>query len=350
MTVSLVTGGSGYFGSLLVRRLVDAGHQVRILDLNDADDRLPGVDVVLGDIRDPKVVASAVDGADIVFNNVAQVPLAKDHELLRTVNVDGTVLLLDACRRSGVRKVVHTSSSAVFGVPRSNPVLPTTVPSPVEEYGHAKLAAEWACMAAVRDGLDVTIVRPRTILGHGRLGIFGILFEWVADGADIFVLGKGSNRYQFVHADDLAEVCLRAGDAPGAAVFNAGTDRFGTMRESLESLCSHAGTGSKVRSLPATPAAWGMKAAARLHLAPFAPYHWMMYSKSLWFDIEHVQSALGWQPRFSNAEMLADSYDWFLGNRANTAAEGRSHHRTTAKQGALKALKTATRLLPHART
>ena len=346
MTVSLVTGGSGYFGSLLVRRLLTAGHTVRVLDLNDADDRPTEVQIVQGDVRDPKVVAAALDGVDVVFNNVAQVPLAKDHELLRTVNVDGTTLLLAQAQRAGVRKVVHTSSSAVFGIPRENPVLPTTVPSPAEEYGHAKLAAEWACLDAARNGLDVSIVRPRTILGHGRLGIFGILFEWIADGADVFVLGDGSNRYQFVHADDLAEVCLLAGDAPGPAVFNAGTDRFGTMRESLEELCGHAGTGSKVRSLPAGPASMGMRVAAGLHLAPFAPYHWLMYSKSLWFDIQHVKEALGWQPAYSNGEALADSYDWFLANRAGTADEGRSHHRTIAKQGALKALKTATRLLP----
>ena len=89
-----------------------------------------------------------------------------------------------------------------------------------------------------------------------------------------------------------------------------------------------------------------LKTAAKLHLAPFAPYHWLMYSKSLWFDIEHVQQGLGWQPRYSNAEMLADSYDWFLANRAATSGEGKSHHRTTAKQGALKVLKTSTRLLP----
>ena len=346
MTVSLVTGGSGYFGSLLVHRLVAAGHTVRVLDLNDVDDRPTNVQVVQGDIRDPRVVAQAVAGVDIVFNNVAQVPLAKDEELLRTVNVDGTVLLLAECMRAGVAKVVHTSSSAVFGVPRSNPVLPTTVPSPAESYGHAKLAAEWACLDAVRKGLDVSIVRPRTILGHGRLGIFGILFEWVADGADIFVLGDGSNRYQFVHADDLAEVCVLAGAKAGPEVFNAGTDRFGTMREALEALCAHAGTGARVRSLPAGPAALGMKAAAGLHLAPFAPYHWLMYSKSLWFDTQHVTDSLGWQPKFSNEEMLADSYDWFLQHRADSATEGRSHHRTIAKQGALKVLKTATRLLP----
>ncbi len=352
MTVALVTGGSGYFGSLLVHRLVAAGHTVRVLDINDVDDRPPSVELVQGDIRDATVVARAVAGVDVVFNNVAQVPLAKDEELLRTVNVDGTVLLLAECMRAGVRKVVHTSSSAVFGVPPSNPVLPTTVPSPAESYGHAKLAAEWACLDAVRNGLDVTIVRPRTILGHGRLGIFGILFEWVADGADIFVLGDGSNRYQFVHADDLADVCILAGAKAGPGVFNVGTDRFGTMRESLEALCAHAGTGSKVRSLPAGPAALGMRAAAGLHVAPFAPYHWLMYSKSLWFDIQHVRDALGWQPTFSNEEMLADSYDWFLANRATTAeathgVDGKSHHRTIAKQGALKLLKSATRLLPN---
>jgi nucleoside-diphosphate-sugar epimerase len=351
VTTSLVTGGSGYFGSVLVRRLVAAGHQVRVLDLNDADDRPAAVDFVRGDIRDRDTVAGAVDGCDVVFNNVAQVPLARDDRLLRTVNVDGTALLLTEAARLGVGKVVHTSSSAVFGVPTENPVLPSTVPSPIEAYGHAKLAAEWACLDAVSKGLDVTIVRPRTILGHGRLGIFGILFDWVADGADIFVLGAGDNRYQFVHADDLAEVCFLAAGVRGAAVFNAGTDRFGTMRESLESLCSHAGTGSQVRSLPAKPAAVLMKLAAAAHLAPFAPYHWMMYSKSLWFDIDHVRDALGWQPKWSNEEMLADSYDWFVRNRADTNQahtnqERRSHHRTIAKQGALRIVKSATKLLP----
>ena len=348
MTTALVTGGSGYFGSLLVHRLAATGYTVRILDLNDDSDRPDGAQLVQGDIRDRDVVRAAVSGVDVVFNNVAQVPLAKDLELLRTVNVDGTALLLDECRRQSVGKVVHTSSSAVFGVPRHNPVLPTTVPSPVEAYGHAKLAAEWACLDAVRSGLDVTIVRPRTILGHGRLGIFGILFEWVADGADVFVLGHGDNRYQFVHADDLAEVCILAGAKAGPAVFNAGTDRFGTMRETLTSLCEHANTGAHVRSLPSGPAALGMKAAAALHLAPFAPYHWLMYSKSLWFDIDHVRDALGWVPRYSNAEMMADSYDWFLANRAAATGDGagRSHHRISSKQGVLKVVKLATRLLP----
>ena len=118
----------------------------------------------------------------------------------------------------------------------------------------------------------MTIVRPRTILGHGRLGIFGILFDWIADGADPFVLGDGSNRYQFVHADDLADgLPARRRPAPGPAIFNVGTDRFGTMREALEHLCAHAGTGAEVRSLPAGPTALAMRASAAARPHPVRP-------------------------------------------------------------------------------
>ncbi len=348
---TLVTGGSGYFGALLATQLRAAGHRVRILDLNDPDPIVSSdqPDFVRGDIRDAAVVRAAVDGIDVVYHNVAQVPLAQDERLLRSVNVDGTRTLLDACADAGVGKVVHTSSSAVFGVPEANPVLPTTVPKPAEAYGHAKLAAEWACLRAATNGLDVSIVRPRTILGHGRLGIFAILFDWIADGADVFVLGRGDNRYQFIHADDLADVCIRAGAASGPQIFNAGTDRFGSMRDTLESVCAHAGTGARVRSLPAGAASLAMRAAATARLAPFAPYHWIMYSKSMWFDTEHVTEAFHWSPRWSNEEMFAQSYDWFVANRRSLDAHdsrSTSHHRRPAKQGALALLKQATRLLP----
>jgi nucleoside-diphosphate-sugar epimerase len=342
VTHALVTGGNGYFGSLLVERLVAAGDDVRVLDIDPTGTQPDGVDVVVADIRDARAVRAAVDGIDVVYHNVAQVPLAKDPALLRTVNVDGTEVLLEACRAAGAGKVVHTSSSAVFGVPESNPVMPDTVPKPQEPYGAAKLAAEWACLRAASLGLDVTIVRPRTIVGHGRLGIFGILFDWIADGADPFVLGDGSNRYQFVHADDLAELCRAAGAAPGPAIFNAGTDRFGTMREALEHVCAHAGTGSRVRSLPARPAALAMQATARLGLTPFAAYHWLMYSRSMWFDIEHATERLGWRPTWSNDEMFAQSYDWFVANRelATFGASG-SHHRRSAGSRLLSVLKRA---------
>lgn len=343
MTSTLVTGGNGYFGSLLVQHLVARGDRVRVFDIDPTGSQPAGVETIVGDIRDRAAVRAAVDGIDVVYHNVAQVPLARDPHLLRSVNVDGTARLLEAAVDGGVAKVVHTSSSAVFGIPDVNPVLPTTVPKPQEAYGAAKLAAEWACLrAAATGGLDVSIVRPRTILGHGRLGIFGILFDWIADGADPFVVGDGSNRYQFVHADDLAALCIAAGNSAGPAVFNGGTDRFGTMREAIEHVCAHAGTGARVRSLPARPAAVAMRVTAAARLTPFAPYHWLMYSRSMWFDIAHATERLGWTPTYSNDEMFADSYDWFMANRDSaTTGESASHHRRAASSRLLSMLKTA---------
>ncbi|HKA28551.1 MAG TPA: NAD-dependent epimerase/dehydratase family protein [Candidatus Binatia bacterium] len=340
---ALVTGGSGYFGCLLRERLVARGDAVRVLDLIDADDRPPQVEFVQGDIRDADVVRAACVGADVVYHNVAQVPLARDRHLFESVNVGGTRILLRAAREAGVRKVVHTSSSAIFGVPLRNPVDEGVEPRPAEAYGRAKLDAELAVQDAARAGSDVTIVRPRTILGHGRLGIFQILFDWVEHGSAVPVLGRGDNVYQFVHADDLADACIRAAGRPGFAVYHVGSDRFGTMRETLEALCAHAGTGSRVVSLPKGLAVAAMKTTARLGLSPLAAYHWLMYGESLWFEVGRAKADLGWQPRWSNAEMICDSYDWYLRNKATVLAEGsRSAHRSALRQGALALLKRLT--------
>ena len=340
---ALVTGGSGYFGSLLVASLREQGRPVRVLDVHDADDRPADVEFVRGDIRDAAAVRQACEGVDAVFHNVAQVPLARDKELFESVNVHGTNTLLTACEDAGVRKVVYTSSSAVFGVPASNPVRVDTPPTPVEAYGRAKYEGELLCRAAVSRGLDVTIVRPRTILGHGRLGIFGILFDWIADGAAVPVLGSGDNRYQFVHAEDLASACILAGDREGPATYNIGAEEFGTMREAVEHLCEYAGTGAHVRSLPigATSAAMALTAKARL--TPFGPYHWIMYSKSLWFDLTEAKEQLGWSAKYSTDEMFRDSYDWFLRHRDDPESAEASHHRSAAKQGVLKVAKKVLR-------
>lgn len=334
--LSLITGGSGYFGSRLRDRLVARRQAVRVFDLADADDRASDVDFVQGDIRDARRVAEAVAGCDTVYHCVAQVPLAKDRALFHSVNVLGTRNLLLAALAANVRKVVYVSSSAVFGAPQCNPVTEATPPSPGEAYGRAKLEGETLCRACGAQGLDVTIIRPRTIMGHGRLGIFQILFEWIREGRNVPVFGCGDNVYQFVHADDLAEACLLAAARPGAAVYNCGAARFGTMRETLESLCAHARTGSRVRSVPMLPAVVLMKLTSALGLSPLGPYHALMYGRSLWFDIAAARRDLGWQPRFSNAEMFAQSYDWYLANREKVLrTAGGSHHRSAVKQGIL---------------
>ena len=345
----LVTGGSGYFGSILVEESVARGDTVRVFDLNPPAGLTSGggaaagagsLEYVEGDVRDRAAVRAASEGVDLVLHNVAQVPLAKDRELFWSVNVTGTANVLLAARDAGVDKVVSTSSSAIFGIPESNPVTEDTPGRPLEAYGKAKLEAEWLCRDAASNGLDVSIVRPRTILGHGRLGIIAVLFEFVAEGAPVFVLGRGHNTYQFVHANDLADAVLRAGDREKPAVYNIGATEFGTMRELLQALIDHAGTASQLRSLPAGPARVGMKAAALAGAAPFAPYHWLLYAESLWFDTTKAQTELGWTSKHSNVSAIIESYEWFLEHRAELAGrEGASHHQSPVKLGLLNILK-----------
>jgi nucleoside-diphosphate-sugar epimerase len=317
----LVTGGSGYFGEILAGGAVARGDRVRIFDVNPPSTTAAGVEYVSGDVRDRDAVRAACDGIDVVLHNVAQVPLARDRELFRSVNVVGTANLLVAARDAGVGKVVHTSSSAVFGIPDENPVTEETLCRPLESYGRAKLAAEVLCREAVASGLDVTIIRP------------------VADGAPVYVLGSGDNRYQFVHAADLADACLRAAGREGPAVYNVGATRFGTMRETLQALVDHAGTHSRVRSLPVAPAATAMSVLATLGVAPFAPYHWLLYGESLWFDVTRARTELDWEPVHSNASMLIESYEWFLAHRHELESANRSHHQSPVRPGLLRILK-----------
>lgn len=333
----VITGGAGYFGSVLTERARAQGHEVLVFDLNPPEDR--SIDHVIGDVRDVDALRTAFAGADAVLHNVAQVPLAKDRELFWSVNVVGTANVLIAARDAHVSKVVHTSSSAIFGIPDTNPVTETTQPKPLEAYGKAKLEAEFLCRDAVAAGLDLSIVRPRTVLGHGRLGIMAILFEFVADGAPVFVMGKGDNTYQFVHAEDLAEAVLLAAARPGAATYNIGCRDFGTMRETLQALVDHANTGSHVVGLPSKPAQMAMKVLGQSSLVPFAPYHWLLYGESLWFDVSKAERELGWEPTHSNASAVIDSYEWFLANRATLGGAGKSHHQSPAKLGLLKLVK-----------
>jgi len=335
--VHLVTGGSGYFGSVLAHHLNERGLRTRIFDRFDAPDRPPEVELVLGDVRDRDAVTAALADVTVVHHNVAVVPLAKNRAAFWSVNRDGTRVVLEAAAAAGVRKVVHMSSSAVFGVPESNPVTEEMEPHPGEEYGKAKLAAEELCREAAAAGLDVTIIRPRTILGPGRLGIMQILFEWVRSGRNVPVLGRGENRYQFVHADDLAAACLLAQERPGADLFHIGAERFGTMRETLEALLAHAAAGGRVVGLPVRLVVPGMKLAGRLGLSPLGDYHALLYHRSLYFDSTRARDRLGWRARFSNAEMFCQAYDWYLAHRDEVLAlQEASHHRSAVRQKILR--------------
>ena len=334
--VHLVTGGSGFMGTLIVERLRARGHRVRSLDIHRDPAPVDGVDCIVGDVRDRATVARCMRDVEVVHHAAALVPLTKSGAAFHAVNVDGSRIVAEEAARAGAARFVHISSSAVYGVPPC-PITRATPTEPVEIYGHAKLAGERAVQEACdAAGLPLLIIRPRTILGRGRLGLYQFLFEWIREGRDFYVIGSGHNRFQYVQADDLMDAWQLLLDHGRTGAFAVGTDRFGTFRESLETLIQHAGTASRVRSLPARPAVATLRLLDRLRLSPLAPWHYLTSHVDFYCDVQPLLD-LGWRPRYSNDAMLAACYDWFLAHP--DTVDGGSPHRSALRQGVLRVLK-----------
>ena len=335
----LITGGSGFLGNLIARRLNSRGERVKILDVWEDSSRPKEIEFIHCDIRDRAGVAAAMRGVDVVHHNVALVPLTKAGGGFWSVNVEGSRIAAQEAVTAGVKTFIHMSSSAIFGLPKC-PITEETPTGPVEIYGRAKLAGELAVKEICGAGkLSRIVIRPRTILGEGRLGIFQILFQWIVEQRRIYVIGDGNQLFQFVHAHDLMDAYMLAMDANHPGAYNVGTDRFGTLREGLEKLVAYAGSTSKVTSLPAGLAINTLRALDLLHLSPLAPWHYLTYHKPFYFDVQPLLK-MGWKPRYSNDEMFRESFDWFKQHQGRLVQEGAaSPHRNLVKQGLLALLK-----------
>jgi len=334
----LITGGSGFLGNLIARRLLAAGEEVRILDIWDEPSRPREIEFVHCDVRDAAGVGKALAGIDIVHHNAALVPLTKSGKNFARVNIDGSRIVAEQAA-GRVRAFIHMSSSAVYGSPAC-PITADTPYRPIEIYGRAKLAGELAVREVCEQrGTALIVIRPRTILGLGRLGIFQILFDWISAGQNVFVVGDGNVKFQFVHADDLIDAYMLALRLGKPGIYNVGAARFGTLREALENLVCHAHSASRVRSLPAGLTVQTLRVLDFLGLSPLAPWHYLTYHKPFYFDVDPLLR-LGWKPRYSNDDMFRESYDWFLSNRQAAGTDkGGSPHRRRVREGVLWLLK-----------
>jgi nucleoside-diphosphate-sugar epimerase len=335
----LVTGGSGFLGNLIARRLYERGEEVKILDIWQDSTRPSEIEYIECDIRDRDRVSQSMKGIDVVHHNVALVPLTKSGKKFWEVNVEGSKIAAEEAARSGVQSFIHMSSSAIFGSPLC-PISNATPTKPVEIYGRGKLAGELAVREICdRANLPLIVIRPRTILGEGRLGIFQILFEWIQEGRNVYVIGSGEMEFQFVHAHDLMDAYMLALDLGKPGIYNVGAAEYGTLKQGLNNLISHANTKSKVKSIPAWLAINSLRLLDLVGLSPLAPWHYLTYHKPFYFDVEPL-TRLGWQPKYSNDRMFQESYDWFQQNYQKLQAEkAGSAHRRPVKEKMLWLLK-----------
>ncbi|HOJ64794.1 MAG TPA: NAD(P)-dependent oxidoreductase [Spirochaetota bacterium] len=338
----LITGGAGFLGINLIRYLLNKNYNITSLDI--ADFNYPEKDkirVIKGDIRDRTIVKEAMKGNNLVVHCAAALPLYKKEDIFST-DVDGTKNVLEEAFLNNVKKFVHISSTAVYGIPDHHPLYEDDKLDGVGPYGKAKIMAESLCLEYRKKGMCIPILRPKSFIGPERLGVFAIFYEWAKDGKNFPMIGNGKNRYQLLDVEDLCEaiyLCLTKSEDVVNDTFNIGAKDFTTMKEDYQSVLDYAGFNKKIITFPDFIVILPLRILEFLHLSPLYKWVYETASKDSFVSIEKAEKKLGFIPKYSNKDALIRNYKWYLENIENIKGESGISHRVPWKQGVLKLIK-----------
>lgn len=335
----LITGGAGFLGINLARHLLAKNERVLSYDLapfdySDCKDRVTDI---RGDIRNLEQLNAAMRGVDVVVHTAAALPLYKPEDIY-TTDVDGTRAVLQAAKQNNVERVIHISSTAVYGIPDHHPLLETDKMVGVGPYGEAKVTAEKVVQEFRAQGMCIPVLRPKSFIGPERLGVFAMLYEWAYEGKNFPVLGSGNNPYQYLAVQDLCDAIYACATLPRETVndtFNVGAKIYGTPKTDFQAVLDRAGHGKKIISIPEAPAILALKVLSAVGLSPLYPWVYETVGKESFVSIEKASKTFGFNPKFSNQDALIENYDWYVANLNKFKNASGVSHRVPWKQGAL---------------
>jgi nucleoside-diphosphate-sugar epimerase len=339
----LITGGAGFLGINLVRYLHSRGHKVASLDIVPFDykDMNDKIEIFTGDIRNKEIVEKSVRDRDIIVHTAAALPLYKPEDIYST-DIDGTRNMIEAGKIAGIKRFIHISSTAVYGIPDHHPLLENDKLDGVGPYGKAKILAEEECVKMRKDGMCVPILRPKSFIGPERLGVFDLLYDWALDGRGFPMIGNGKNRYQLLDVEDLCEaiyLCATLDEKIVNDTFNIGAKVFTTMREDYQAVLDKAGHGKKIKSLPEKPIIFTLRVLEAMKLSPLYKWVYETASKDSFVSIEKAEKILGYKPKYSNKDALLRNFQWYIEHRDEFKDTGGVSHRVPWKQGILRLAK-----------
>jgi nucleoside-diphosphate-sugar epimerase len=303
-------------------------------DYEDCRDR---VEAIVGDIRDRAAVDRAMKGVDVVVHCAAALPLYSKADILST-DIDGTRNVLQSALEAGAQRVIHVSSTAVYGVPDHHPLYETDPLVGVGPYGEAKIAAEELCVEYRKKGMCIPILRPKSFVGAERLGVFALLFDWARDGRNFPLPGRGDNLYQLMDVADLCDaiyLCATLERDKVNDVFNVGAKEFDTVKNDFQAVLDRAGKGKRIIPFPELPMKIALATLRALRLSPVYKWAYGTVSKESFVSIEKAERVLGFKPRYSNKAALLRNYEWYLANLHRFHGSSGVTHRVPWSQGIL---------------
>jgi 2-alkyl-3-oxoalkanoate reductase len=318
----LVTGGTGFTGKALVRRLLDDGHTVVALDNKEGHKthelREWGAEVVIGSVTDPEVVDRCVRGADIVHHLAAafREMHLPDHEY-RHINVEGTRIVLDAALRHGVKKFIYCSTCGVHGNVENPPASEDSPIAPADYYQQSKYDAEPITLEYHARGVPSTIIRPAAIFGPGDPGRYYMIFKRVAKGT-FPMFGSGKTLYHSLYIDNLIDAFVLAQDPTkglGQAYLIADAE-YVEIEDMVRRIARAMGKDVRIPHYPVWPVVIAghvvEKACKPFGIAPpIFPRRVDWFRQDRAFSIEKARSDLDYNPKVSFDEGLRRTYEWY---------------------------------------
>jgi nucleoside-diphosphate-sugar epimerase len=322
----LLTGSHGFVGVHLASALRADGADVVALDRVAR----PGVGTLAVDIRRPDLETILPEAVDIVVHAAAALPSHSADEIFAT-DVQATLRLMSWARRAGVRHFIHLSSTAVYGPGHPPDVTEDQPLRSWDAYNSAKIRAEGLFPPVFSgSGTAWTILRPKAIVGQGRLGLFGQLFDFAASGKRFPLIGSGKAVYQFLHVDDLVQavrLVIRRPDAASAGTFNIASRADHSVAELFQSVLNVAGYGKRVLRVPEPLARSVLHVAFLAGVSPVYSRLVHNLTQGSTVSLAAADRALGFTPRHDGMTALLETFDWYR-NRpatAQSAGSGQSH-------------------------
>jgi nucleoside-diphosphate-sugar epimerase len=324
----LVTGGSGFLASHLIRALHERGHAVRALVLPSSDTTLlrqAGVDIHTGDVRLPDTLTGAMREVDAVFHLAAAIGLRRPLRDYQAVNVTGTENVCRAAQTAGVKRLVHVSSTSVYkqglGVPvdEAAPLAP-----PPDPYALTKAAGDSLVQRLIaEEQLPASIVRTTTIFGPGDELNFGRIAHRLLAGTGI-VIGSGGNRVPIASVDDVVQGLLLVLEHEAAGqIYNITDDRCPTQVELLREIADQLGARMPRIHVPyrllygTAYLAERLAQATRSERALVTRFGVLLYGADNRFAIDKARHELGYEPRVSLRQGVSAAAGWYRGRTAS---------------------------------